>query len=549
MRLLNTRTFELRTFFGQVPPYAILSHTWESEETTFDEDIKHVRNNSGATILQLQQPGSHSKVASDRKVSGSARVAREQGYDYIWIDTLCIDKSSSAELSEAINSMFAWYRDSEVCYAYLADVTSANGGDAHRAEFMASRWVTRGWTLQELVAPKKVLFYTANWRIIGHRTELSQEIHDITGIAEPVLQGATLDKIAVGTKMSWLSRRVTTRPEDMAYCMLGIFDVNLPLLYGEGLEKGFIRLQEAILSTSEDESIFAWHANIDDIDSRPWWGLLATKPACFANSGEYALSRYATKREGHPTVITNRGMSVELELRKYPGDGSGTVYLAMLQITKPRAASGRGTHHTGFAILLQRVSDLDQHYARIEPTILFEIEYNNREHNLVFTMVPSGRSEQPPLTGTLGMDSTDQDPGPCYFFVRPDPRPARLVAGFQFRPEISPTISGQPQPVVQVAHHDWLWTIEESSPFGIVIDFASHDSLPGILDTSELEAPNLKERRALAMVEVVITSWCGWKSTEVESEMGSKKVVLVIGLELPPKNPFGTPNGYTRPWY
>jgi len=179
-------------------------------------------------------------------------------------DIVCIDKSSSAELSEAINSMFKWYRQSEVCYAYLEDVppspeplgTTGKTISMLGPAFAASRWFRRVWTLQELLAPSRVRFFDNKWGEIGERGDLSSVLEDVTGIEAGVLNGASFADISIGHRMSWASQRETTRAEDMAYSLLGIFNINMPLLYGEG-HKAFIRLQEAIMNQSEDQSILA----------------------------------------------------------------------------------------------------------------------------------------------------------------------------------------------------------------------------------------------------------------------------------------------------
>ncbi|KAK1829723.1 beta transducin [Podospora conica] len=243
MRLLNTSTLELHYALSATGtgrrPYAILSHTWEDEEILFD-DVKN-----GPQAIPRHKKGFS-------KVEGSARYAKEQGLDWIWIDTCCIDKSSSAELSEAINSMFIWYHSARVCFAYLSDVKSPE-------ELASSRWFKRGWTLQELIAPREVEILDSQWQLMGDRTGMANTLSSITGIDELLLAGHyTIDAYSVSTRMGWASRRETGREEDMAYSLLGIFQVNLPLLYGEGLTRAFFRLQEEILKTSSDQSIFAF---------------------------------------------------------------------------------------------------------------------------------------------------------------------------------------------------------------------------------------------------------------------------------------------------
>jgi hypothetical protein len=248
MRLLNTSTYQLESFLGTTkPPYAILSHTWEPEGELLFDDLK-------------SSPDHYVSNPGFPKVKNTCTRAVQDGYSYVWIDTCCIDKSSSAELSEAINSMFRWYEESAVCYALLADVDSRSA-ESHMSK---SRWFTRGWTLQELIAPWKVLLYDKSWHFLGSRSDLASEITSITHIPKSVLFGATrfelrsvLQRTSVARRMSWASKRVTTRKEDIAYCLMGIFDVNMPLLYGEG-KRAFLRLQEAIVYASKDQTILAF---------------------------------------------------------------------------------------------------------------------------------------------------------------------------------------------------------------------------------------------------------------------------------------------------
>ncbi|KAH8690370.1 heterokaryon incompatibility protein-domain-containing protein, partial [Phaeosphaeriaceae sp. PMI808] len=266
MRLINTKTFRLESFLGSIPEYAILSHTWDQGELLF-EDVHGIN-----PAIPIDKRGY-------LKFRDSCLRARKDGYDYIWVDTCCIDKSSSAELSEAINSMFKWYRDAKVCYAYLSDITIGSTWT-----FENSRWFSRGWTLQELIAPDRVEFYDRNWGKIGERNLMAPALAQITRIDKEILsRGGSRDcdhrllltsdtsKICLGcgtnlaierilssysiaTRMGWAAGRRTTRDEDIAYCLMGIFDVNMPLLYGEG-QKAFIRLQEELIRTTSDQSI------------------------------------------------------------------------------------------------------------------------------------------------------------------------------------------------------------------------------------------------------------------------------------------------------
>ncbi|KAI0705460.1 hypothetical protein C8Q76DRAFT_860857 [Earliella scabrosa] len=192
------------------------------------------------------------------KVKRACATVRASGHQYIWIDSCCIDKTSSSELSEAINSMYAWYRDASVCYAFLVDVPRDGDPSAAHSLFRQSRWFKRGWTLQELIAPRTVVFLSSEWQFLGTKTSLADVISDVTGIDCTILrhQKDTMN-VSVAERMSWAAGRETTRPEDEAYSLLGLFDINIPTLYGEG-RRAFLRLQEEILKRVPDQSILVW---------------------------------------------------------------------------------------------------------------------------------------------------------------------------------------------------------------------------------------------------------------------------------------------------
>jgi len=264
MRLLNVETLKLSEFFDHnTPPYAILSHTWGDLEVTF-QDIQDLKLASR-------------KKEGFAKIVNCCRRADRDGYEWVWIDTCCIDKSSSAELSEAINSMFNWYKNSELCYVYLCDV-SPKWAYNHEFTLTFSRWCRRGWTLQELLAPRDIEFYASDWSSIGSKSSLSERLARITYIPPLALQGASLDDFTVAEKMSWAGSRETTRKEDRAYSLLGVFDINMPLLYGEG-NNAFRRLQEQILLQTEDYTILLWSklSRDDSLNT----GILAQEPDDF----------------------------------------------------------------------------------------------------------------------------------------------------------------------------------------------------------------------------------------------------------------------------
>ena len=194
--------------------------------------------------------------SKDGPRSRAAATARRDGWDRVWLDTCCIDKSSSAELSEAINSMFDWYAHASVCYAYLEDVTLDIASTQGSIQFMTSRWFRRGWTLQELLAPSFLYFVDSYWNDLGTRTDRADEISAVTGISGPALLGDYMS-CNIATKFAWAAKRDTTRAEDEAYCLLGLFGINMPLVYGQG-KGAFRRLRLELIKDSTDESIFAW---------------------------------------------------------------------------------------------------------------------------------------------------------------------------------------------------------------------------------------------------------------------------------------------------
>lgn len=237
MHLIYTDTRSLKDFSTRKKPtYAILSHRWTNDEVTFS-DIS---------------TGNLRRTSSLSKFQGTIRQTQRDGLKYVWIDTCCIDKQSSSELSEAINSMYNWYRNAKYCYVYLHDVDQENPTKS----FQKSKWFTRGWTLQELLAPRIVLFFDRKWQFLGNRKSLAEDISQITGIDLEALQTGDLRKYSVAQKMSWAAKRRTTRPEDTAYCLIGLFNVKMPLLYREG-ERAFLRLQKEIIKKDDDQSIFA----------------------------------------------------------------------------------------------------------------------------------------------------------------------------------------------------------------------------------------------------------------------------------------------------
>ncbi|TFB00306.1 hypothetical protein CCMA1212_007939 [Trichoderma ghanense] len=307
MRLLNTSTLEPQEFdYGNIPPYAILSHRWGKEEMTLQDLERGVTNKEGFT-----------------KIQQCCERAKSDGFDYAWIDTCCINKTSSAELSEAINSMYLWYYQADRCYAYLSDVP-------WKCSIGESEWFTRGWTLQELLAPSEVHFVDVHWKDLGTRTGLQETISECTGIPINILSGEDdLESASIAMRMSWAAKRKTQRLEDRAYCLMGIFGINMPLLYGEG-ERAFIRLQEEIMRVSDDQSLFAWRS----FDARG--GLLATSPEAFANSQDIVPFNHLND-PSDPSTVSSRGIHLAV---RFIGKGAGGLGLAILQCRNRKGDQG-----------------------------------------------------------------------------------------------------------------------------------------------------------------------------------------------------------------
>ena len=240
LRIEESGNFSLVERVGNdIPRYAILSHTWglDEDEVTFKDMVD----------------GTGKTKAGYSKIQFCGEQAAKDDLRFFWVDTCCIDKSSSAELSEAINSMFQWYHKAEKCYVYLTDVLASGSVGTWELVFRNSRWFTRGWTLQELLAPRSVEFFSVEGERLGDKFSLVKEIHDATGISTQALQGAPLAQFSVDERMSWAERRKTKREEDAAYSLLGIFDVYMALIYGEGQKKAFIRLRKEVEGSLKDQ--------------------------------------------------------------------------------------------------------------------------------------------------------------------------------------------------------------------------------------------------------------------------------------------------------
>ncbi|KAI0154629.1 HET-domain-containing protein [Xylariaceae sp. FL1272] len=301
MWLLNTTTYDLEEFWEfEAPSYAILSHTWDKDEASF-RDV-------------YEKPVACCDLAARRDIP------------YAWVDTCCIDKRNSADLSEALNSMYNYYRNAVECYIYLSDVSDSldNSTTTLLPQIHNSKWFTRGWTLQELIAPASRSFYTSTWTPIPYTPILLTLIADLTSIPKTLLQDReTLISHCAAKRMSWAARRTTTRPEDAAYSLLGLFGISMPILYGEGGARAFERLQASIMEKTADHTLFAWRGPYESC------GLLARAPSDFWDTG--TLGQWAPANLA-PFSMTNIGLAVRLQFVKKPEYDPQDHCLAALQL-------------------------------------------------------------------------------------------------------------------------------------------------------------------------------------------------------------------------
>ncbi|KAF5647656.1 beta transducin [Fusarium tjaetaba] len=280
MRLLDANTLEVVEFMDHsVPKYVILSHTWVTGEEVTLQDMQ---DNKG-----MERSGYN-------KIKQACALALKNCYGYAWVDTCCIDKTSSAELSEAINSMMSWYERSEICYTYLSDVPPGTNIHDPESSFAKSRWFERGWTLQELIAPSRLIFLYDDWSVMSERDDIVDIITQITGIDQTFLSApptptdgrlqSRLHAASIAEKMSWASERKTTRIEDTAYCLL-----------------------EEIMKRSDDQTLLAWYLPEDGPNES---GVLARSPAAFANCKDFIPCDVGIPTP--PFQITNKGLRIEM---------------------------------------------------------------------------------------------------------------------------------------------------------------------------------------------------------------------------------------------
>lgn len=438
MWLINTTTLELKYFIfnDEMPRYTVLSHTWEDEELTFQEwnTITKQSDSAEANVLKKKQgyrkiqqfcrvsrchnfclhwerctvdqgcqykptPDISEKTScedSDRHCctfhqdavqrqrarSGPCKCGGVTGIYWAWADTVCIDKSSSVELQEHILSMFRIYQKAIACFAYLGDIDGLPGRD----NLAASKWFTRGWTLQELLAPKNVHFLRKDWQELGVRSSYSHIIEQRTGVPKNTVDFGLTYPVTVEEAMvhsgqninvvderketpyhwrpsiystsaaqifSWVSRRRTSRAEDIAYCLLGMLNVHIPSLYGEGATKAFRRLQEAVLRETNDYSVFAWKAGLCHSDFQIAYGpvgVLAPEASYFADCGDVVRdlhgsigSRFVNERlaasfsvpaQLNTRIVTLRVYTCHRKIEPWNGVGGDRYRLIVLNCYK-----------------------------------------------------------------------------------------------------------------------------------------------------------------------------------------------------------------------
>ena len=334
-RRVERRTKVLEFRDDETTNYVILSHRWIDPTEVDCEEMVDL-----AKMDKREQDEIRGRLGY-KKIADTCKQAKLDGYEWVWVDTCCIDKRSSAELSEAINSMYRWYANAKICYAYLHDVDGSSFFTKDDGKYPESNgwpeWFSRGWTLQEMIAPRNLQFFNKNWHHIGDKKGLAEDLRWITEVPTHILtDGLEGDRPCVAQIMSWAAKRTTTRVEDRAYSLMGLLGVNMPMLYGEG-KKAFQRLQLEIIRSSNDQSIFAWGAWSSSVRIG---SILADDPSDFKDcSGVELLDHDKLIKElpelsstnaDHFDVfpITNRGIQIWMPLRRYRG--SDCIFRAYL---------------------------------------------------------------------------------------------------------------------------------------------------------------------------------------------------------------------------
>lgn len=345
--------------------YAIISHVWMDPGNDYQNEIM-------IDELKDWRDCSTRKERGANKIKGACRAARQwsdrrrtwepeaKEISHIWLDSCCINQKDQAEVSMSINSMYRWYRHATVCLVYLSDVRYAPRG---KVNLSLCRWLRRGWTLQEMIASETVEFFDTDWKPLGSKSSLQNHLATITGIDEEVLANPSrVGKVSVAQRMSWASKRETRIEEDGAYCLMGLFGVQMPTLYGEGRERAFRRLQEEIIRYSDDHSVFAWLYRLPAGERR---GLLAPSAACFEQTGLYRS--LPTPGNARPYSMTNKGLDIDLYLQQHPKEDK---YIACLDCPIDRDLY--------LGIFLKCISAESRQYVRTDSHKFCQVRANGR---------------------------------------------------------------------------------------------------------------------------------------------------------------------------
>jgi DNA polymerase III delta prime subunit len=299
----------LTDFHGKtIPPYAILSHRWTDSEILIEDVLS-------GTYKEREE--------SYRKLAFCAKQAAQDNLQYFWIDTCCIDRWNKSERSKAINSMFQWYKNATRCYVFLSDVSVSTATEPVQrsdweASFRASAWFTRGWTLQELMAPASVEFFSCEGHGLGDKASLDQLLHDITGIPLAALRNCPLDQFSTSERRRWAENRVPTEEEDIVYCLLGVLGVSMFTNYREGKESAIRRLQAeleaagsapSIIPFSQNESFVGRELQLAEVEARLLSNDQTTSTLAIVGPGGTGKSQLALE-VAHRTKQNNKNCSV-----------------------------------------------------------------------------------------------------------------------------------------------------------------------------------------------------------------------------------------------
>ena len=361
-----------------------------------------------------------------KKIVDTCEQAEKDGYEWVWVDTCCIDKRSSAELSEAINSMYRWYANAKICYAYLHDVDGSYfpTKEDNRKYQKSNGWpecFSRGWTLQEMIAPRNLQFFNKNWQPIGDKTGLAQDLRLITKVPQHILtDGLEGNRPCVAQIISWAAYRTTMRVEDRAYSLMGLLDVNMPMLYGEG-KKAFQRLQLEIIRLSNDQSIFAWGVGSSSVRIS---SILADDPNDFKYCCEMELMNHDQLIKNFPELttrsstnaddfdvfpITNRGIHIWMPLRRYRD--SDSVFQAYLpcrsygSLVTINLVLWNSNYYrylsTGAAVLEASLTEFHQVYLRYQDTSNHTVTFDIDDSGVIENGFSSSHVDSKNLTGNM----------------------------------------------------------------------------------------------------------------------------------------------------